>query len=199
MKKEDIQLIGITTLMIASKVDNIDTMDYSYMSRLVSRTYSTTDFIRMEMIISKTLNFQTVEIHTVYYCLKKYISLCATMEEKSKIHFAFYCAESNLKEEISAKCPPSLFAAAALFLALIDQSSYQMKHIWTEEHVRITSFTQENVFPIALIFLKNLKTTNFYEGSALLSVEKKYRRPEFMGVSTLPLPDLEEIVSSLNI
>lgn len=199
MKKEDIQFIGITILMIASKVEDIYTMSYSYMSRSVSKTYSTSDFIHMEMIISKTLLFQLVDINTAYYCLKKYISLCATMEEESKIHMAFFFAESNLKEEISAYCSPSLFAAAAIFLALMDQSSYQIKYIWTEEHVRVTSFTKENVFPIAHILLKNLKKTNFYEGNALHSVEKKYRRPEFMYVSTLPLPDLEEIVSSLDI
>lgn len=189
MKKEDVQIIGITILIIASKVEDIETIDYLEVSHMLSKKYSVSDFIKMEILVLRSLNFELVMNNTAYYYLKKFMSLCDTMEESTK-QLASYYAESTLKEEFSVTCSPSLFASTALFLALVSDDV----PIWTEEHVTITSFTKEDIFPLAHCFLKTLKRTDFYEGSMLHSVRQKYQRPEFMSVSTLPLPDLEKIV-----
>jgi hypothetical protein len=191
--KEEMQLIGLTILVIASKVEDVNTIDYHEVSFTVERSYSVMDFVRTELRICCHLNFDVINCETGYHYLKKYIAQLDSIDGY-KEHLAFYYAESNLKEEVSVECPPPLYASVALFLALIDRVSCSIRDIpiWTEKYVGITSYTKEMIFPYALSFLKNLKRNPFCEGRQLLSVQHKYSRETLMAVSEMTLPDLEE-------
>ena len=189
--EKDMRLIGVTILVIASKLEEISSIDFHEAYCILDRKYTVMDFVNAEMKILIGLNFDLFSKNG--YCfLIEFISLLYTVDEKQK-HLAFYYAESNMKEDIYVNCSPALYAATSLFVALIDQTTHKTRDliVWTEEHVKVTSFTTKDIFRHALIFLENLKKPLHCQGMELLSVQQKYMSSEFMAVATMSIPFLD--------
>jgi hypothetical protein len=107
-------------------------------------------------------------------------------------HLTFYYAERNLQEYDMLNCPPSQFAAAALFAALAYRPGGSLVYassVWSLELVEITGYSEAEVIPFALNLLKHVQEESFTASKRqLIAAKRKYSSDRFLAVSYLALP-----------
>nr|XP_014342089.1 PREDICTED: G2/mitotic-specific cyclin-B3 isoform X2 [Latimeria chalumnae] len=185
--REMLQLIGSTTILIASKFEErcppcVD--DFLY---ICDDAYKREELLVMEMNILKMLKFD-INIPTAYRFLRRYAKCArATMET---LTLARYVCELTLQNYDYAQCRASKLAASCLLLAL------KMKNLggWTS--------TLEYYSGYKLIDLKSLvKRLNFmltYQlDEKLKAVQYKYSHKVFFEVAKTPLLDMLELEEAL--
>ncbi|KAL1129550.1 hypothetical protein AAG570_012495, partial [Ranatra chinensis] len=127
--KVQLQLIGISCLLIASKVEEIYPPKVSEFAYVTDGACSEDDIIKMELIIVKTLNWKcTVITANSWLCI--YIQLCYLGNARNNMELAYPQYPSELFSKIaqlldlstldvqSLKYPYGILAAACVALAI---------------------------------------------------------------------------------
>ncbi|KAI3987462.1 hypothetical protein MKX01_017160 [Papaver californicum] len=114
IKKNDMQLVGLTALLLASKYEDFWHPKVKELVSLAVDTYSRDQMLSMEKLILKKLLFR-LNAPTPYVFMIRFLKASQSDAKVEKL--AFYLIELCLVEYESLKFKPSLLCASAIYVA----------------------------------------------------------------------------------
>lgn len=181
--RKKLQLVGVTAMFIASKYEEMYSPDISDFVYITDKAYSKADILNMEMLIVKTLDYSFGRPLPLHF-LRRYSKAGKALP----IHhtMAKYFLEQSLIYYELCHYPPSLIAAAGLYLAFLiigNDEEDEGKVIWTDTLTYYSTYSKDDVLPavhdIAAIIVNA-------EDSKYQAVRKKYVHVKHMKISIRP-------------
>ena len=164
--KNKLQLVGVTALFIACKVEEVFMPDPSYFVLITESTYNMQDLKNMEMKILGTLNFKLSSPLPLSFLLMSY--------HEGQSPLPQYILELSLLDYAQVGLPPSLAAAAALQLYRLLQGYPRME--------KTRAYSAQQLLPV----IKRMAAVLLgAEGHCLQAVRNKYSTPKFGRVAQL--------------
>ncbi|KAJ4468789.1 cyclin-like protein [Lentinula aciculospora] len=166
-----LQLVGVTCMFIAAKVEEIVCPSAEELLAQTEASYSVADVFGAERYVLKTLNWNLNYANPVHFLRR--VSKADDYNVKART-IAKYLLEIACLEWRLIAAPPSLLAAAAMWLARISLGS----EIWTPNLAHYSTYSESVLIPTANLLLnyilKPIKHESFY---------RKYARRKYMKVS----------------
>ncbi|KAH0469959.1 hypothetical protein IEQ34_001517 [Dendrobium chrysotoxum] len=125
IKKNELQLFGLATLLLASKYEDYWHPKVDELISLSVNQYTRDEMLGMEIFILKKLKFR-LNVPTPYVFMLRFLR--AAQSDKKLEDLAFYLIELCLVENESLKFKPSLLCASAIFVA---RSNLKLNPPWT--------------------------------------------------------------------
>lgn len=180
IKRSKLQLVGITSMLIASKVCEIYpplVRDFRYMC---DNAYSRQEILDMEHLIVGELDFAMQPPFPLHF-LRRFSK--AANSDLTTHTTAKYLMELTIPDYESVQYLPSSIAAAAMCLAL------KMNRFgsWDNTMIHYSRYTEDELAPI-VAHLNNLHAKA--STSSLKAVWKKYSKKKFLSVALLPAANL---------
>ncbi|XP_012536303.1 G2/mitotic-specific cyclin-B [Monomorium pharaonis] len=181
--RKKLQLVGVTAMFIASKYEEMYSPDISDFVYITDKAYSKEDILNMEMLIVKNLDYSFGRPLPLHF-LRRYSKAGKALP----IHhtMAKYFLEQSLVHYEMCHYPPSLIAAAAIYLAFLiigNDEEDEGKVIWTDTLAHYSTYSKDDVLPavydIATIIVDA-------ENSKYQAVRKKYVHVKYMKISIRP-------------
>ncbi|XP_051124354.1 G2/mitotic-specific cyclin C13-1-like [Andrographis paniculata] len=183
--KRRLQLLGIASMLIAAKYEEIDAPEIEEFCDTADNLYNLQDLVEMEADVLKTLRFE-VGNPTIKTFLGKFTKIaqqdygiCSLQLD----HLGCYLSELSLLEYGCLKFLPSMVAASAIFLARFTLQSNL--HPWTKDLQEVTGYKSSDLKECVSI-LHDLQLSK--RGSDLVGVREKYKQLKFKCMSTLLSP-----------
>ncbi|MCL7041745.1 hypothetical protein MKW94_015636 [Papaver nudicaule] len=114
IKKNDMQLVGLTALLLASKYEDFWHPKVKELISLAVDTYTRAQMLAMEKLILKKLLFR-LNTPTPYVFMIRFLK--ASQSDAKVENLAFYLIELCLVEYESLKFKPSMLCASAIYVA----------------------------------------------------------------------------------
>jgi len=179
--REKLQLVGITSMLVASKYEEIyapECNDFVYIS---DGAYTKDQILTMEQLILNTLHFNLTHPSPLHF-LRRYSK--AAGSDYNMHTLCKYLIELMLIDVKLMKYTPSQVAAGAVYLARL---MLQKEPLWTVTLEHYSTYPQSHVRGVATDMNELLKKA---QKSSLKAIKKKYSTPKFGQVSEIPLVDL---------
>lgn len=182
VKRNKLQLVGITSMLVASKYEEIYAPQVDEFCFITDNTYNREEVLNMEKDLLRLLEFDLTQPNTKTF-LRRYIK-AASAEISLDVVFEFlvsYLAELTLMDYSLLKFLPSQIAASCIVLGLFLLD----KPVWSGTLAHYSSYVpsdlRECVEAIHELFL-HAKT------SQLPASREKYASPKYGSVSLLQAP-----------
>ncbi|XP_078038482.1 G2/mitotic-specific cyclin-B-like [Augochlora pura] len=181
--RKRLQLVGITAMFVASKYEEMYSPDISDFVYVTDNAYTKEEILQMEKLILRTLDYSLGRPLPLHF-LRRYSKAGKAMA----IHhtMAKYFLEQCLLHYEMCHFPPSLLAAAALYLALIitaDSDGNKNEVVWTNTLAHYSTYTKTDVMPVVHDIASII--TIAYK-SKYQVVRKKYAQSKHMKISIRP-------------
>ncbi|KAI3850395.1 hypothetical protein MKW92_029895 [Papaver armeniacum] len=176
VQRKELQLLGISSMLIASKYEEIWAPTVSDLVSISERTYSKEHILGMEKSILAKLGWSLTG-PTPYVFLVRFIK--AAMADKEMENMAFFLTELGLMQYGMVKFSPSMLAASAVYAA---RCTLNKTPLWDETLKLHTGFCESQIKDCA----KQL--VYFHSRSAEVkpnSVYRKYSASELCSVALL--------------
>ncbi|XP_032681818.1 G2/mitotic-specific cyclin-B-like [Odontomachus brunneus] len=181
--RKRLQLVGVTAMFIASKYEEMYSPDISDFVYITDQAYTKSDILKMEMVIVKHLNFSFGRPLPLHF-LRRYSKAGKALP----IHhtMAKYFLEQSLIHYNMCHYPPSLIAAAAIYLAFIiigNDEQDEGKIIWTNTLAHYSTYSKDDVLPAVrdiAVIITNAETSKYQ------AVRKKYVHSKYFEISVRP-------------
>ncbi len=189
--RQKLQLIGIASLLIACKYEEIYPPEVDDCVYMTDKAYSREEVISTESDILNKLNYQLV-VPTGYHFLTRFLDFIKATERTRNL--AYYYAERNLQEYDTLKVKPHIFVCACIYLALLQQkyqygSAFCNGIVWQPSIASYTGVTERELIDTAKIVIKHVSEEQETASKRkLLAAKKKFASEKFNRVSTLDLP-----------
>ncbi|RDX89049.1 putative cyclin-A3-1, partial [Mucuna pruriens] len=185
MNKSRFQLLGISSLFIASKYEEVDV---PYLDQFCSITDDTSDkaeVVKMEADIFKTLKFEMGN-PTVKTFLRRFASVASENQKTPNLQFEYlgsYLGELSLLEYDCLRFLPSIVAASVIFLARFIITPEV--HPWSCSLRECSGYKPAELKECVLILhdLYLSKRAAYFQ-----AVRDKYKQLKFQYVANLPSP-----------
>ncbi|KAL3650868.1 hypothetical protein CASFOL_007271 [Castilleja foliolosa] len=185
MTKQNLQLLGVTCMLIASKYEEICAPHVEEFCFITDNAYTKEAVVKLESCVLNFLGFQ-LSVPTTKKFLRRFIQAAQVSYKVPSVELEFlanYLAELTLIDYSFLKYLPSIIAASAVFLAkwTLDQSELP----WNPT---LEYYTRHKTSELksAVLELQNLQlNTNAY---TLNAIREKYKQSKFKSVSTLRSP-----------
>ncbi|XP_078432313.1 cyclin A2;4 isoform X2 [Wolffia australiana] len=182
IERQKLQLLGITSMLIASKYEEICAPRVEELCIMTDNTYTRNDVLRMESEVLSHLNFH-LSVPTVKTFLRRFLRAAQASYEAPSLSLEFlanYLAELTLVDYAFLRFLPSLIAAAAVFLArwTLDESSPP----WTPTLEHYTRYRFSDLKAAALE-LQELQVNA--KNSPLHAIRQKYSQIKFKSVAAV--------------
>lgn len=171
--KSKFQLVGVTSLWIASKCEEIYVPDSDEFLYVTDSAYTKQEILEMEITILRVLDFDINAPLQIHF-LRRYSK--AGRAEVEIHNLSKFLIELSLSDYSLASALPSLVAAASLCLSRrifdIDE--------WTDNLIHHSTYTEDQLHPVICklaVLLTNLPTTK------LKATRDKYSSPKFLNIS----------------
>lgn len=176
--RNQLQLVGVTSMLIASKYEDIYAPEVKDFEYITDRAYSKIEILEMERMILKTLEFNVTTPSALRF-LERYTGL-AGFEERA-VNMAKYLIELPLTEYKMLKYSPSLVAASSVYL-----TNKLLNHdpSWPQILIQNSPWKTSDLKPCARDICALMQSA---ERNTLQNVRKKYLRAEFLEVAKLQL------------
>ncbi|XP_058200726.1 cyclin-A2-1-like [Rhododendron vialii] len=182
IEKQRLQLLGVTSMLIASKYEEICAPSVEELCIITDNTYKREEVVKMESQVLNFLGFH-LSFPTTKKFLRRFIQAAQTSFKVPCVELEFlanYLAELSLVEYRFLKFLPSLTAASAVFLArwTLNQSD----HPWNPTLEHYTSYVTSDLKGSVLALQELQLNTN---GCSLNAIREKYRHQKFKCVANL--------------
>ena len=184
ISKNKFQLLGIASILIACKHEEIDIPKINELIYITDNSYSKKDVIYMENEILKKLNFSLLYPSPLIFF--ELISLYLNFD-KTKILMGKYLMESFLIDEKFVKYKSSIISCACAYVVMKFfkmenyQESYNKKWYLIEEENNLNDNIIKECARDICIFVDNINKTIFQ------STYRKFSKEKFHKVSTMIL------------
>lgn len=176
--REKLQLVGVTAMLVASKFEEIyapEVQDFVY---ITDKAYTKQEILECESGMLKALDFE------VSHCSSwKFLQRLQKVGEADDfvLNMSRYLLELSLVEYRMLKHPPSMLAAASLYLS---QKIVKRSDPWCKTLVLASTFKESHIRPCAkdlCILLQGV------EKCLLKAVQKKFSLTKFLEVGKIRL------------
>jgi len=182
--KTKLQLIGVTAMFIAAKVEEMyapDLLDFVY----ITDGASTAEEVKAcELKILSALNFNVTRPHSLHFLRRNSKAGDANQEQHNLAKFLMEC---TIGEYELAYQPPSLLASASLLLALklTNAPSETFPQLWTNNLEYYSTYACTDLVPIVKrVAAAVVKQTE--AGTPTPAVARKYKAKKFGQVTNWP-------------
>ncbi|XP_022806539.1 G2/mitotic-specific cyclin-B3-like isoform X2 [Stylophora pistillata] len=176
VKRDELQLVGATTLLISSKIEERHPPCMDDLIYICDDAYKQQQFIAMETKIMSSLGFD-INIPIPYRFLRRYAK--AAFVSIETLTLARYLLESSLLECQFISKRASLMASSCLYLAMIMKNCGE----WTATLVHYTGYSKDKLCECVLqLNAMNSAPAN----NNLMTVKNKYSHKVFHEVATIP-------------
>jgi len=171
-----LQLVGVTSLLIASKYEEIYPPELRDLVYICDRAYTRSEIIEMEEKILKTLEYN-ITIPSAHAFLVRFLK--AAHADKKIVQLSCFILDGTLQSYNLLHYLPSQLAAAAVFVARRTVG----RNSWSPTLLRYANYREEEIAPIARAVMAEKS------GSApeLRAVNKKYTSSRYGGVANMAL------------
>jgi len=146
IRREKLQLVGVTAMFIASKVEEIYCPEISDFVYITDNAYSSAEIREMELRMLRTLGFNFSRPHPLHFLRRN--SKAGDVDVLQHT-LAKYLVELALPEYTLAHIPPSLLASAALYLSLmIQEPGSSLTSVWSPTLQYYSTYRPEDVLPV---------------------------------------------------
>ncbi|KAG8228086.1 hypothetical protein J437_LFUL000085 [Ladona fulva] len=180
VRKEHLQLVGTTALLIASKYDERVPPTLDDFTYLCDEAYTKAELVAMEGIILKVIDFQ-LGLPLSYRFLRRYAR--STKAPMDVLYLARYILEMSLMEYSLVSRSDSKMAAAALLLARI------MKNLDESWNPALEYYTGYKVSDIKDLVHELNAMIHKTPRDGLMAVRSKYSHSLFYESAKVPLKD----------
>lgn len=180
IRRNKLQLVGVSAMFIASKVEEMYAPEINDFVYITDNAYSSAEIRQMELKLLNTLSFNFSRPLPLHFLRRN--SKAGDVDVLQHT-VAKYLVEISLLEYDIAHFPPSLMAAAALFLSLrILEPSATLATVWTPTLQYYSTYNTRELLPLvcklAQVILKA-------KDGKLQAVHTKYMSKKFMKVGEL--------------
>ena len=177
IKKSQLHILGVTTLLIATKYEEIYPPDLKDLLSVSENKFTRTEVLSMERDILRTLEFNFTT-PSAYRFLERFRRLSSTTDDKV-FFFAQYIQEISLLDASLLKYRPSEIAAASLILSV---KSLKKVNIWNKEMENATQLAVEHMSKVA----EDVKSFVLEVNPKFLTTLKyKFTKPEYLEVANI--------------
>jgi len=181
MARSKLQLVGVASMLIATKYEEIYAPEVKDFVYITDRAYTEKDILRMEIKILAALNFDLGRPLPVHFLRR---ASKAGGVEVATHTLAKYILELSLGSYVMVSVPPSLMAAGALALAMktLDPES-SLASVWSTTLQHYTHYNLDQLKPV----IKQLAVLLVNAPHAkLATVYQKYGNKKFMKIARIP-------------
>ncbi|XP_022873165.1 putative cyclin-A3-1 [Olea europaea var. sylvestris] len=185
INRQRLQLLGVTSMLIASKYEEISPPHLEDFVYITDNTYTKEEMVKMESDVLNSLKFE-VGNPTVKTFLRRFTRIAQEdhMNPDLQLEFlGYYLAELSLLDYGCLKFLPSLVAASVVFLARF--TLQPNLHPWSLVLQCQSGYKAADLKECVGI-LHDLQLSR--KGSSLVAVREKYNQHKFKCVSALSLP-----------
>lgn len=183
--KQKLQLLGVSSMLIASKYEEITAPDVGDFCYITDNTYPKEEVVKMEADILKSLKFEMGN-PTVKTFLRRFTSVAQKNNKSPNLQLEFlgyYIGELSLLDYNCVKFLPSLVAASVIFLAkFIIQP---MIRPWGATLQQYSGYKPADLKDCVLI-IHDLYVSR--RGGPLQVIREKYKQHKFKYVASMPSP-----------
>ena len=193
IKRARLQLVGISAFFIACKFEEVYPPEAKEFVQITDNAYSRKEMLAMESDILGALEYHIL-VPTGYNFLTRYLN-CIRASDNIRM-LANYYAERNLQEPHSLEVRPRVFAAAAVYAALVQQSqrySNKLKSegVWNRLLREESNLTEAELIPCARNIIKQVREEPVTTSKRkLIAAKKKYQTERYQNVAQLDLPEI---------
>ncbi|CAB9501246.1 B-type cyclin [Seminavis robusta] len=163
LARSDLQLLGVTSLMIAAKYEEIYPLGLTDLVYICDNAYTRRDVLDMETTILNALEYQVV-IHSAHRFLLRYLK--AAHADKKIVQLSCMILDGALISSRLLEYLPSQLAAAAVAIARHAAG----RHTWSPTLLKYARYSEEEVLPVAKAILVEKRGID----PELNSIRKKY-------------------------
>eukprot|EP00039_Didymoeca_costata_P019638 m.338344 g.338344 ORF g.338344 m.338344 type:complete len:415 (-) comp18388_c0_seq1:1179-2423(-) len=176
VQRGKLQLVGVTSMLLASKYEEIYPPAVDEFVYITDNTYTQEQILKMENLVLKVLKFDMGAVTS--YCFADRFLKAANADDRIK-HLMLYLMELTLQDgDRYLKYLPSVVAASSLVVALHTLN----QPCWTPQLEHYSQLTKEDIAEC----VNNIHRTFVEAGSlAQQAVREKYSDASFMGVSRI--------------
>lgn len=172
-----LQLVGVTSLLIASKYEEIYPPELRDLVYICDRAYTKQDILAMEESILKTLEYN-VTIPSAHIFLVRFLK--AGHADKKIVQLSCYILDGTLQSYNLLHYLPSQLAAAAVFIA----RRVVGRNAWSPTLLKYAMYCEEEIIPVARAILNEKSSA---ASSEFRAVNKKYSINRYGMVSNCEL------------
>jgi len=191
IRRNKLQLVGVSAMFIASKVEEMYAPEINDFVYITDNAYTAAEIRQMELRMLNTLGFNFSRPLPLHFLRRN--SKAGDVDVLQHT-VAKYLIEMSLLEYDMAHVPPSLMAAAALFLSLrLLEPNATLATTWTPTLAHYSTYSSKELLPVVCRLALALTKR---DDSKLKAVHTKYVNKKFMKVGELA--DLQgEVVQKL--
>lgn len=180
IRRNKLQLLGVSAMFIASKVEEMYAPEINDFVYITDNAYSAAEIRQMELKILNTLNFNMSRPLPLHFLRRN--SKAGDVDVLQHT-VAKYMVELSLLEYDLAHYPPSLMAAASLYLSLrILEPNATLANVWTPTLQYYSTYTTRDLLPVVVKVAQAILKA---KDSKLQAVHTKYMSKKFMKVGEL--------------
>jgi len=167
---DKLQLVGITSLFIASKLEEYYPVDLKKLLHLTEESYTMREVLEMELVLVEVLEFQ-LYIPTPRIFLLRYHAASLHPHCPTFLSTSHFLVDTHLPASTNPCLPPSLLAAAAtltsglLYFITTSPSCPFPSTIWTPTLVFYTGYSIEDLLQTGVSML-SMAQSSVYTGAA---------------------------------
>lgn len=165
------QLLGITSLWISSKYEEVYLPELSEFIDICANAYSKEEFIKMERLLLETLEFNLTVCTNITF-LNEYFHYFKDLNIQ---YSCYYLSELSFLEPKLLSLKPSLLSSCFLFLSL---KFFKNLEFWSEDLKKLTGYSFYQLNDTVNIILNLLKNNSNWK-----SIFKKYSHQKRNSVS----------------
>ncbi|KAL3637110.1 G2/mitotic-specific cyclin-1 [Castilleja foliolosa] len=175
--RRELQLVGMSSMLIASKYEEIWAPEVHELVNISDRTYSNKQILVMEKQILGQLEW-SLTVPTPYVFLLRFIK--ASLTDSNVENMVFFLAELGIMNYATFKYCPSMIAASSVYAA---RCTLNMAPFWNETLKLHTGFSESEIVDCAKLLV------SFHSMAAeqkLKGVYRKYSSSERGAVALFP-------------
>lgn len=160
MTKSRLQLVGLASLFISAKYEEIYYVGVRELANISANTYTKEEILSMERTILRKLDYRFLKPYPLHF-LRRYSRLSST--DVNVHHLAKYFIDLSLLETTGSSLVPSQKAAAAFIIAKVNLYGTQVEDVWTQEMAVHTGYTLQqldNTIKILMLLIKETHGTD---------------------------------------
>ncbi|GAU42914.1 hypothetical protein TSUD_86520 [Trifolium subterraneum] len=185
VKRSNFQLLGVSSMLIASKYEEITPPKPVDFCQITDNTYDLEEVLKMESNILNTLNFEMGNPNVITF-LKRFIGIASENPKTCNLQFEYLCnylAELSLLDYECIRFLPSVVAASVIFLArFIIRPGVNP---WTSSLCECLGYESAHLEECVTV-LHDLYMSR--RAASFKAVRDKYKQNKFKCVANLPSP-----------
>jgi len=164
VEPEKLQLVGIASLLVASKLEEYYPADIKKLLHLTENSYTAKELLHMEMVLLDVLEFKVYNPTAQDY-LPRYTRAAIRHGDDQFVKTCQLLLDCHLPDVSHSCLAPSQLAAASVYTALhlyhLTGNERPTDEVWSPTLRHYTDYQEEQLAPACLSMLDKMCSTNF--------------------------------------